>query len=108
MDQLHLQTLQQHHLPTWGHNVIKFDKPKNLNGSDLIAELNAAGVAISRNPFLDENGDLFLDVAESDKAKAATVVAAHNGNMIPNEPTIEHKLSSVGLSVSDLKAALGL
>lgn len=88
--------------------MIKFEKPKNLNGADLIAELNAADVAITRNPFLDENGELFLDIAESDKLKAAAVVAAHNGNMIPNEPTIEDKLSSVGLSVTDLKAALGL
>ena len=86
--------------------LIQFDMPKNHNGEQLINELNAAGVQIDKRPLIDENKDFWLDIAESDKAKASAVVAAHKG--IDKEPTIEDKLSSVGLSLTDLKAALGL
>ena len=86
--------------------LIQFDMPKNLNGEQLITELNAAGVQTDKRPLIDENKDFWLDIAESDKAKASAVVATHEG--IDKEPTIEDKLSSVGLSLTDLKAALGL
>jgi hypothetical protein len=88
--------------------MIQFTKPENLNGAELLAELNAGGVAITEPPSIDGNGDLWLDIAQADKAKATSIVAAHNGTTVAPEPTIEDKLSSVGLSVSDLKAALGL
>jgi hypothetical protein len=88
--------------------MIKFDKPQNLNGAELIAELNAAGVEINEPPFLDGNGEFWIDVKLADKAKAGTIVAAHNGTTVAPEPTIEDKLASVGLSLPDLKAALGL
>jgi hypothetical protein len=39
--------------------------------------------------------------------KANALLEAHNPPA-PTEPTIEEKLASVGLSVDDLKAALGL
>ena len=86
--------------------LIQFDMPKNLNGEQLITELNAAGVQTDKRPLIDHKKDLWLDIAESDKAKTAAIVNAHKG--IDKEPTIEDKLSSVGLSVTDLKAALGL
>ena len=85
-----------------------FNRPVNLNGAELLAELNAAGVAITERPFIDGNGDLWLDVASKDKSKAQAVVAAHNGTTVAPEPTIEQKLASVGLNLEDLKAALGL
>ena len=91
--------------------MIQFTKPTNLNGAELRNELNANGIAISDDPFsikLEGNGSLWLDIAEADKAKATSIVAAHNGTVAPIEPTIEDKLASVGLSVTDLKAALGL
>lgn len=88
--------------------MIKFNKPANLNGSELIAELNAAGVKITEAPELDGNGDLWLDIASKDQAKAEPVVAAHNGTTVASEPTVEQKLASVGLNLDDLKAALGL
>ena len=86
--------------------MIKFDKPQNLNGAELLIELNAAGLAISEPPFLNGNGDLFLEIAESDAKKAAPIVAAHNGTIVAPEPTIADKLASVGLSIDELKAAL--
>lgn len=88
--------------------MIQFTKPTNLNGAELLKELNAAGVAISQSPTLDGNGILWLDIADKDEAKATPVVAAHNGTTIPTEPTVAEKLASVGLSVADLKTALGL
>jgi hypothetical protein len=44
---------------------------------------------------------------QQDEAKAAAVIAAHNGTTVAPEQTIEDKLASVGLSIEELKAALG-
>jgi hypothetical protein len=91
--------------------VIKFDKPENLNGAELLDELADVGIVLDKfkqAPLIDGNGDFWLDVSEADKSKAQAVVAAHNGTTVAPEPTIEDKLSSVGLSLPDLKAALGL
>lgn len=91
--------------------MIQFTKPKNLNGTQLKLELNDKGIAIIDNvdALLDNGqGSILLDILESDKDKAASIVAAHNGTIIAPEPTIADKLASVGLSVTDLKAALGL
>ena len=91
--------------------MIQFIKPTNLNGTELRKELNDAGVTIDYD-FLavrdDGCGNLLLDIADSDEAKATPIVAAHNGTTVAPEPTVTDKLASVGLSVSDLKAALGL
>jgi hypothetical protein len=86
--------------------MIQFDKPKNLNGAELLAELKSAGVTITEDPTIDGNGDFWLDIAESDKAKATTVVLAHNGSTVAPELTVSDKLASVGLSIDDLKAAI--
>ena len=88
--------------------MIKFAKPENLNGTELLAELSNAGVAVIGKPEDDGEENLYLDILEADEAKAAAVVAAHNGTTVAPEPTIEDKLASVGLSLPDLKAALGL
>ena len=88
--------------------MIKFDKPENLNGTELLAELNAAGIKITESPSIDGNGDFWLDIASKDEAKAKPIVAAHNGTTVKAEKTIEQKLASVGLDLGDLKTALGL
>ena len=88
--------------------MIKFIKPTNLNGAELLDELNAAGITITEPPFVDGNGDLYLDITNSHAKKAESVIAAHNGTTIAPEPTIEDKLASVGLSLTDLKSALGI
>jgi len=90
--------------------MIKFITPANLNGAELCNEIEAAGIQVNRrtSPMIDGSGDFWLDIAEADKAKATPIVAAHNGTIIAPEQTIEDKLASVGLSVPDLKAALGL
>jgi hypothetical protein len=88
--------------------MIKFNKPINLNGTELLAELNAGGVSISELPLIDGTGNFWLEVSEKDKAKATAIVNAHNGTTVAPEPTMEDKLAKVGLSLSDLKSALGL
>ena len=88
--------------------MIQFTKPTNLNGAELLAELNAGGVAITEPPVLDGLGILWLDIKNTDEAKAKPIVAAHNGTIVAPEPTIADKLASVGLSIEDLKAALGV
>ena len=88
--------------------MIQFNKPTNLNGAELLQELNAGGVTIDTPPTSDGNNLLWLDIAAKDESKAASVVAAHNGTMVAPEPSVADKLESVGLSVADLKTALGL
>ena len=88
--------------------MIKFTKPNNLNGAELIEEFQANGVATTGVPVVDGNNDLWLDIAKKDQTKAQVVVDAHNGTTIAPKPTIEQKLASVGLSIDDLKTALNL
>ena len=91
--------------------MMQFIKPTNLNGKELRQELNTAGIAISddiKAVSLDDENNLWLDIVEADKAKAKPIVAAHNGTTVAADPTIEDKLANVGLSFTDLKAALGL
>ena len=89
--------------------MIKFNKPTNLDGIQLCEELEVVGVVINKNtsPTIDGNGELWLDIDAKDTAKAQKVLDAHIPKPRP-EPTIEDKLASVGLSLTDLKSALGL
>ena len=82
-----------------------FDKPKNLNGAELIDELAASGINVSEIIDL-ANGTIQFDT--TDITKANEVVEKHNGTVIAPKPTINEKLASVGLNLDDLKAALGL
>lgn len=88
--------------------MIKFNTPVNLNGSELKTQLNEVGISINDLPFIDGDGNLWLDIAQENKEKAKAVVSAHNGTIIALEPTVEQKLASVGLNLDDLKVALGL
>tara|TARA_R110000868_G_scaffold233969_1_gene487667 strand:+ start:643 stop:915 length:273 start_codon:yes stop_codon:yes gene_type:complete len=90
--------------------MIQFTKPTNLNGAELVAELATVGVIVNTqtSPFIDGENNFWLDIAEADKAKATPIVAAHNGTTVATEPTVADKLAAAGLSVTDLKEALGL
>jgi hypothetical protein len=91
--------------------MIKFNKPQNFNGAELLDELIGVGIILDKlkqAPIIDGNSNLWLDVNPADEAKAAAVVAVHNGTTVAPETTIQDKLASVGLSVNDLKTALGL
>jgi len=72
--------------------------PANLNGDQLQIELNAADV------YVGENG-LIID-SDKTEAQVKAIIAVH----VPTpkaEPTVAEKLASVGLSIEELKAALG-
>ena len=88
--------------------MIKFDKPANFDGVQFCEELEAVGVLIDKNtsPLVDNNGDFWLDINPEDTVKAQQVLDAHIPKPRP-EPTIEDKLASVGLSLDELRAALG-
>lgn len=88
--------------------MIQFTKPQNLNGAELLKQLQDGGVTITQAPTIDGDGIFWLDIDPKDKAKATAIVAAHSGTIVAPEPTINDKLASVGLSIDDLKAALGL
>ena len=98
--------------------MISFDKPEKLNGFQLNEELISAGIKLKKAanplpnqvyeaPSIDGNGVLWLDIEQGDADKATEVVAAHIATD-PEPKTLEEKLASVGLSLPDLKAALGL
>lgn len=66
---------------------MKFEKPVNLNGDKLIAELLAAGVKLKKNdafesgyepPYLENDGFLYIEIAVADADKAQLVVSQHN------------------------------
>jgi hypothetical protein len=89
--------------------MIKFNTPESLNGSQLRKELAAAGVPITSGHDsieLDGNGDLWLDIKETDKTKAKAVVDAHVAINNPKILTVAEKLEMVGLSLDELKAAI--
>jgi len=86
--------------------MIQFTKPINLNGTELLTELNNANVVVTNLPLIDDNGNFWLDIAESDTTTATSIVAAHNGTTIATEPTLAEKLASVGISLEELKTAL--
>jgi len=85
--------------------MIKFNKPNKLNGAELKEELAAVGIIVDR---VFDFADGTIGFETDNETAASAVVAAHNGTTIAPEPTIEDKLASVGLSVDDLKSALGL
>ena len=88
--------------------MIKFNKPQNLNGAELTNELSIVGITLKDVPHVDVNDALWLDIEAKDKEKAEGIVSSHNGTTVAPELTINDKLASVGVSIEDLKVALGL
>jgi hypothetical protein len=82
-----------------------FTKPIKLNGAELRQELKAEGIIVEK---IYDFADGTIGFETNNENTAATVVAAHNGTTVAPEPTVEEKLASVGLTLEDLKSALGL
>jgi hypothetical protein len=57
------------------------------------------------NLFTNDAGNLIVS-GDCTKAQAQAALTAHDGTT--PEPTVAEKLASVGLSIDDLKAALGV
>jgi hypothetical protein len=83
--------------------MIKFDRPQNINGTELISELKMAGITVTDFPVLDGNGDFWLNIPAKDEAKAKTIVAAHNGTIIPPDKTLARQaiLDRLGLTADE-------
>jgi hypothetical protein len=88
--------------------MIKFDKPINLNGTELIDELNAVGIAVEGRPKADET-NLWLNIDAKDEAKAKTIVDAHDGTTVAPDKTVERQaiLDRLGLTAEEAAILLG-
>jgi hypothetical protein len=89
--------------------MISFDLPTQFNGLQFCEELKAVGINIDNREdmYATTDGFLWLKIENKDTQKVQDVLNAHIPKPI-SEPTIAEKLASVGLSIDDLKAALGL
>jgi len=91
--------------------MIQFTKPNNINGAELVAELAAVGVTINTqtSPLIDGAGNFWLDISNSDEAKAAPIVAAHNGTVIApdNSAAKAALLAKLGITADEAKLLLG-
>lgn len=80
---------------------------KKINLKQLDDELNGKGL----NGVLDaDNNIIEVELADGNDAtqeQLKTAIENHIAMAMP-EPTLDEKLGSVGLSIDDLKAALGL
>ena len=88
--------------------MITFNKPTNLNGTELLAQLNNAGVSITQSPMIDGSGAFWLDIAEADTAKATPIVAAHNGTTIAPDKSADKAalLAKLGITADEAKLLL--
>lgn len=57
--------------------MIKFSKPTELNGEQLVDEIKKAHINIIKEPLVDGNGDLWLDVSETDETAVSEIVKNH-------------------------------
>lgn len=88
--------------------MIKINKYPKINGEQLRIELANAGVQLNPvTPYINAEKELVLIVNAGDESKVNEIVANHVAVTKP-EPTIDDKLASVGLTINDLKTALGL
>lgn len=77
---------------------------KKINLAQLDAELKAGGLNMES---LDGTNTITAFDSKITDAQLKAAVDAHVAQPSP-EPTLDDKLASVGLSVADLKSALGL
>lgn len=77
----------------------EFDIPTALNGEQLKKELGCDEVYI--------RGDQLVIRGDLTEAQAWAGIAAHVP-VAPKEPTVLEKLDSIGVTIPELKAALGL
>jgi len=89
--------------------MIKFNKSQTLNGQQLLEELNAAKIKIDEFPFIDGNGDLWLNVSDKDKTKTQEIIDNHiaiDSNQ-EKQATRQAILDRLGLTADEAKLLLG-
>lgn len=82
------------------NSTFEITMPKKFLSSELFAKQNEGC------QLFTINGKLYISGCNS-QAEAEALLDAHNPPA-PIEPTVQEKLASVGLSIDDLKVALGL
>jgi len=89
--------------------MVKFKKPNQLNGEQLITELNLAGIQTKDFPSIDGEGNLWLDIDEKDKSKAETIVSSHLGIdfSIAKKTARQAILDRIGLTAEEAQLLLG-
>jgi hypothetical protein len=85
--------------------MINIELNKEINGKQLVAELETAGVVVE--DILRFNNNI-LSIAADEKHTEIAITIVNNHVPVFAEPTIIEKLESIGLSVDELKEALGL
>jgi hypothetical protein len=88
-----------------------FTKPTKLNGTSLTDELAAVGIIIDE-VLVDGSGQLILNIADKDKAKAQKVISDHKGldiidPAIATKASAVAKLAALGLTADEAKLILG-
>lgn len=92
--------------------MIKIEIADVFNGKQLIQEMQEAGVILYENlagitaVVKESNGDIFIPTTEEFTELAQQVATNHVA--VFQEDTVMDRLASVGLSIDDLKSALGL
>lgn len=80
---------------------------KKINLSQLDSELNGKGLIASVDENKEINAIGLGDNNDATETELQAAIIAHKAAPIA-QPTIAEKLASVGLSVDDLKLALGI
>ena len=80
---------------------------KKINLSQLDSELNGKGLIASVDDNKEINAIGLADNNDATEAELEAAITAHKAASV-TQPTIDEKLASVGLSVDDLKVALGI
>jgi hypothetical protein len=89
--------------------MIKFNRPENLNGAELLAELNAGNVKITQPPLIDGAGDFWLDIDSKDQTKAKAIVDAHNGTLVAPDLSAKRQaiFDRLGITAEEAQLLLG-
>jgi peptide deformylase len=92
--------------------MIRIQLDKEFNGNQLIQEMRNAGIELYENligisaVMIEANRDIMIPTTEEYSQLAQQIADSHSPVFI--QPTIQDKLAAAGLSVDELKTALGL
>ena len=86
-----------------------FPMPAQLNGEQLISELNTAGVIVEGLPEDWADGLLRLDIKETDNAKTSEIVAKHMAidSQITKAAEKAALLAKLGITEDEARLLLG-